>query len=84
MTCLLANTVLFTIGMVGASNCSVPGCSYSHKKNEKKGLFTIYRPELAKSQPEAEHRRLLTNFILSMRDATAQGVHIKHLLQKQR
>ena len=62
-----------------ASNCCVPGCSYSRKKNDKKSLFTIYRPDLAKSIAEKEHRELLTNFILSLRDA-ARGDKIKSLL----
>ena len=65
-----------------ATHCAVPGCNYDRKKGLKRSLFTIRRPELAKNEEDRAHRTSLTNFILSIRDATKQD-NIKHQLHKE-
>ena len=75
--------------MVGATHCSVPGCNYSKRKrsstgtgSEKRSLFAIHRPDLAKTNEGEKHRLTLTKFILSMRDFS-KGDCIKDMLKKE-
>ena len=44
-------------------------------------FFSILRPDLARSEAEKKHREQLTNFILSMRDASKND-RIKIMLHK--
>ncbi|XP_077968584.1 uncharacterized protein LOC120330757 [Styela clava] len=65
-----------------STHCSVPGCSWSRQKVEKRSLFCIRRPDLARNEEEREHRIALTRFMLSMRDAS-RGDNIKEMLHKE-
>nr|XP_026695342.1 uncharacterized protein LOC104265701 isoform X2 [Ciona intestinalis] len=66
------------------SNCCIPNCFYSYsKKNAKRSLFTIRRPDLARSSDEKDHRERLTNFILGLRDFQ-RGDRIKEILKKEK
>lgn len=69
------------------SHCAIPGCSWSQKTAKKNGLeprslFSIRRPDLARTDAEREHRQKLTNLILSMRDYS-KGDIIKSMLHKE-
>ncbi|XP_078487074.1 uncharacterized protein LOC144745144 [Ciona intestinalis] len=68
-----------------ATHCAVPNCNWSSKKAKQgntRTLFTVYRPEFAKTNDEKEHREQLTNFLLSVRDA-GKGDCIKEMLHKE-
>ena len=71
--------------MVGVSSCAVPGCCYRYGRSnsEKRSIFTIYRPDLGKNEQEKSHRQMLTNFILSMRDAKSPTDTILTQLHKE-
>lgn len=68
------------------THCAIPGCNWSRLKGKRTGedrvLFTVYRPDLAKSKEEKMDRERLTNFLSSMRDA-ARGDRIKEMLHKE-
>ena len=72
--------------MVGVSSCAIPGCAYRHNRSnvEKRAIFTVYRPDLAKNEQEKAHREMLTRFILSMRNAKSPADNITAQLHKER
>ena len=66
--------------MGGINNCAIPGCTYTRCRSfEKKSIFTILQPDLARNEDERSDKRLLTMFILSMGDAKS-GLDIISLL----
>nr|XP_039265951.1 uncharacterized protein LOC120341496 isoform X2 [Styela clava] len=73
--------------MPAGTHCAVPGCSYSYVKSRKAGqsvktLFSVLRPDLAKTPQERKHREGLSNFLLAMRDSS-RGDNIKAMLHKE-
>nr|XP_039254203.1 uncharacterized protein LOC120331200 [Styela clava] len=73
--------------MPAGTHCAVPGCSYSYVKSRKAGqsvktLFSVLRPDLAKTPQERKHREGLSNFLLAMRDSS-RGDNIKTMLHKE-
>ena len=71
--------------MGGINNCAIPGCTYTRcRSSEKRAIFTILRPDLARNEDERSHGQLLTKFILSMRDAKSGLDNISLLLHRER
>lgn len=62
--------------------CYIPGCkSDGDIKHAKISIFKICRPDLAKSLEEKKHRKILTDFILSVKSENDDAV--KSLLHKE-
>ena len=71
--------------MGGINDCAIPGCTYTRcRSSEKRTIFTIHRPDLARNEDERSHGQLLTKFILSMRDAKSGLNNISLLLHRER
>jgi len=85
-TCTLQNFEV-CIRTMTPTHCAIPGCiwSYQYAKTKDvacKTIFTVRRPDLAKSDDERKHREQLTNFLLSVRNSN-KGDIIKKMLHKE-
>ena len=77
--------VLCLVEEMPCKHCIIPGCTWYFNKSagEKRSMFSILKPELAKTQEVREHREKLKKILLSLRDS-GRGDKIKEMLHKQR